>query len=139
MQLSSPEDPRSSAHQGLAGVIGCGYPVSALLIRRRHKRLIIAVVKRVGCWNPQNRSTLNENALCLSDRRNVVSGRLFACGMFEHDRRQVVLLAQILTTQQATEVAADRVRLWTDAGDEVTATLWTVVGQVIAERFPTIR
>ena len=68
-----------------------------------------------------------------------MSGRLFACGMFEHDRRQVVLLAQILTTQQATEVAADRVRLWTDAGDEVTATLWTVVGQVIAERFPTIR
>jgi hypothetical protein len=28
--------------------------------------------------------------------RNVVSGRPFAVGMFEHDRRQVALLAQIL-------------------------------------------
>jgi hypothetical protein len=55
--------------------------------------------------------------------------------MFEHDRRQVVLLAQILTTKhgvRATEVAADRARLWTDAGDEVTASLWTEVGEVIA-------
>jgi hypothetical protein len=62
--------------------------------------------------------------------------------MFEHNRRQVIVLAQILTTKhgaRATEVAADRVRLWTDAGDEVTATLWTEVGQVIAERFPPIR
>src|SRR6516164_215971 len=78
MQLSSPEDPRSSAHQGLAGVIGCGYPVSALLIRRRHKRLIIAVVKRVGCWNPQNRSTLNENALSLQFEA--------ACGVQQPER-----------------------------------------------------
>ena len=57
--------------------------------------------------------------------------------MFKHDQRQVSLLADILTTKhgvQAPQVAADRVRLWIEAGDEVTASLWTEVWQAIAGR-----
>jgi hypothetical protein len=57
--------------------------------------------------------------------------------MFKHDPRQVSLLADILTMKhgtRASQVVADRVRLWIDAGDEVTASLWTEVGQTIAGR-----
>lgn len=60
-----------------------------------------------------------------------------AGGMIKHDRRHVGVLADILTTTygaNAPRVASDRARQWIDAGDEVTASLWTEVGQAIAER-----
>ena len=55
----------------------------------------------------------------------------------DHDRRQVLLLASILVFKHgddAPAVAADRVRVWTEAHDPETADLWRAVGEVVVLR-----
>ena len=55
----------------------------------------------------------------------------------DHDRRQVLLLASILVFKHgdvAPAVAADRVRVWTEAHDPETADLWRAVGEAVVRR-----
>jgi hypothetical protein len=54
-----------------------------------------------------------------------------------HDREQISLLARILIVkhgQSAPAVAAERVRLWTEAADAITADLWRAVDDAVVLR-----
>ena len=54
-----------------------------------------------------------------------------------YDREQISLLARILIAkygQSAPAVAAERVRLWTEAADIITADLWRTVGEAVVVR-----
>ena len=54
-----------------------------------------------------------------------------------HDIQQAALLARIIVVKygrDAPQVAAERARLWIDAGDEVTASLWRRVARDAAAR-----
>jgi len=59
-----------------------------------------------------------------------------------HDREQISLLARILIAkhgQSAPAVAGERVRLWTEADDEVTTALWRAVGEAIVQQLAQLR
>ena len=54
-----------------------------------------------------------------------------------HDPQQAALLARIIVVKfgaDAPHVAAERARLWVEAGDQVTASLWTEVSRHAAAR-----
>jgi hypothetical protein len=54
-----------------------------------------------------------------------------------HERKQISLLARLLVAkygQRAPAVAAERVRLWTEAADRDTADLWRAVAETIVKQ-----
>jgi hypothetical protein len=57
--------------------------------------------------------------------------------LIRHDAQQAALLARIIVVKygsDAPRVATERARLWIDAGDEVTASLWRRVARDAAMR-----